>query len=172
MIFYRLIAFVLGAFTLFADFLSKHLVEQNLPLMSYQRPFYPYGGIGVFKDFFGIEFSIVHAINYGAAWGMFAQWQTYLMVMRFILISALIIYFLFYNKRPTWNIPLALIIAGALGNIVDYFLYGHVIDMFHFVLWGYDYPVFNLADSAIFLGIASLFVISWSEKKTLHDCNS
>jgi len=158
---------MLGVFVLLADFFTKQLVVETLPLMSYHQPYYPYGGVGVFQNLFGLEFSIVHAINRGAAWGMFANWQTYLMIVRFLLIGVLVVYFLFYNKKRSWNIPLALIIAGALGNIIDYFLYGHVIDMFHFILWGYDYPVFNLADSAIFLGIASLFVITWLEKKTI-----
>ena len=36
-------------------------------------------------------------------------------------------------------------------------------DMLHFVLWGYDFPVFNVADSAIFLGICALFIMSWLE---------
>lgn len=164
----RSLAFIIGILILVADFFTKKFVANNLPLMSYHQPWYPYGGVGVFENIFGVEFSIVHAINKGAAWGMFAQWQTLLMVIRAVLIGALILYFLFFNKKKNWNVPLALIIAGALGNIVDYFLYGHVIDMFHFNFWGYDYPVFNLADSAIFLGIASLFVITWSEKKTLE----
>jgi len=52
--------------------------------------------------------------------------------------------------------PFALILTGAVGNVLDYFVYGHVIDMLHFVLWTYDFPVFNIADSLITLGVAGL----------------
>lgn len=117
---------------------------------------YPYGGVGVFKNFFGIEFSLSHQINHGAAWGVLADYQVPLLYLRIALISLLFFYALFLNKHPERNIPLALIIAGATGNVIDYFVYGHVVDMFHFVLWGYDFPVFNLADSAIFIGVAYL----------------
>lgn len=147
-----------------ADFTSKQMVYQHLPLMSHQPAVYPYGGIPVFKNFMGIEFSIVHATNHGAAWGTFANWQLELVFLRILLIIGLIIYVLFFNKRPIWIIPLTLIIAGATGNVLDYFVYGHVIDMLHFVLWGYDYPVFNIADSMIFVGIVGI-LLSGSSKR-------
>lgn len=158
-----IIAITLGFFVFVADFLTKFLTQAHIPLM-YGNQF-PYGGIGVFKNFLGIEFSIVHAINRGAAWGLFSDYQFYLIVLRIVLIFSLIIYLIFYNKHSKWVIPMTLISAGALGNILDYFLYGHVIDMFHFILWGYDFPVFNVADSFICIGIFSLMLTSWCEKK-------
>lgn len=121
---------------------------------------YPYGGIGVFKNFLGIEFSISHQINYGAAWGILADYQIYLLYLRILLIVGMLLYIVFFNKHSSWEIPLVLIMTGAAGNVIDYFVYGHVVDMFHFVLWGYNYPVFNVADAAIFLGIAWLLILS------------
>ena len=53
------------------------------------------------------------------------------------------------------------IIVGAVGNLVDYVAYGFVVDMFHFILWGYDYPVFNVADTAITVGMGWLIVLSF-----------
>lgn len=137
-----------------------------LPLMKYGWLWYPYGGIGVFKNFFGIEFSISHQINHGAAWGLFADYQMPLLYLRIALIALLLLYAVFFNKHQSWNIPLAMIIAGAAANVIDYFIYGHVIDMLHFVLWGYDFPVFNIADSMIFIGISSLLFLSTLEKKS------
>lgn len=154
------IAAVLGLFVFVADLISKYVTQTSLPLM---RGTYPYGGIPVFKDFLGIEFSIVHATNRGAAWGMFADYQDWLITLRVILVVALVAYVLFINKNSHYTIPLTLITVGALCNILDYFLYGHVIDMFHFVLWGYDFPVFNVADSAICVGVFWLFLVSWAE---------
>lgn len=129
--------------------------------MTYQ---YPYGGVGIFQDFFGINFSIVHATNTGAAWGLFASFQDYLLYFRVLAVAALLIYLLFLNKQAAHRLPLALIITGAIGNVIDYFVYGHVVDLFYFTFWGYSYPVFNIADSAIFCGVA-LYIIRTGLKK-------
>jgi signal peptidase II len=149
---------------------TKVLTQENLSPISWQRYEYPYGGIGMFQNFFGIEFSIVYAKNRGAAWGVLANYSSYLFAFRLFLVMSLVVYFACINRRSSWRFPLVLIIAGALGNIIDYFLHGHVTDMFHFILWGYDFPVFNIADSAITIGIAWLFLSSFFEKADpVHD---
>jgi signal peptidase II len=159
-------AIYIGIFVLLADILSKFLTATYLPLMQFSPPSYPYGGVGIFKNFFGIEFSLSHQINFGAAWGVLAEYQMPLHYLRLVFIMGLIVYAIFYNKQPRFTIPLALIISGAIGNVLDYFFYGHVIDMLHFVLWGYDFPVFNVADSCIFLGIASLCFLNYNDSKS------
>lgn len=132
--------------------------------MKYAPFRYPYGGIGVFKNFLGIEFSIAHQTNRGAAWGVLTDFQLPLLYLRMALIVTLMVYALWINSNKHWSVPLALIIAGAIGNVCDYFIYGHVIDMLHFILWGYDFPVFNIADSAIFIGISWILLISCFDK--------
>lgn len=159
----RLFAFALALIILAIDQASKLLVHLSLPLMNSYAYVYPYGGIGIFQNFLGIEFSISHATNRGAAWGILADYQTALLCFRMLLVAGLMAYFWRSERHPIWRIPLALVIAGAFGNILDAFFYGHVIDMLHFVFWGYDYPTFNVADSVIFLGIASLMFASWFE---------
>ncbi len=144
------------------DQVSKFVTHHFLPLMSHSTPWYPYGGIGVFQNFFGIEFSINHATNRGAAWGAFADYTSLLMLLRLGLIAGIFLYFL--KASGVKKSALALILAGAVGNVIDVFIYGHVIDMFHFILWGYDYPVFNVADSAIFCGVILYFFASKREK--------
>ncbi len=163
--FYRT-PFILGISVFFTDFLFKWYTSHYLPLMRNSWSWYPYGGIGVFKNFFGIEFSLTHQINSGAAWGLFSQYQVPLLYFRIFLIASLLIYSIWFNPYKNWRIPFALIIAGALGNICDYYLYGHVIDMFHFVLWGYDCPIFNVADSAIFIGVVGLGLARTSIKNS------
>lgn len=150
----------LAFLVLLLDISTKYLTQKYLPLISYSAPYYPYGGIPVFKDFLGVEFSIVHATNKGAAWGVLANYSQALFMGRLVLIGFLLVY-LVRAKKLLQQLPLALIIAGAIGNVIDHLVYGHVIDMFHFVLWGYDYPVFNIADSAIFIGILLYLILSW-----------
>lgn len=152
---------ILFLICLLLDFISKYLTVSNLPLISTIPYIYPYGGIAVFKDFFGIEFSINHAINLGAAWSLFSDYTLLLTVARILLIGFLFYYVIFLNKDPLLRVPLILILAGAIGNVLDIFIYGHVIDMFHFVLWGYDYPIFNLADTFICVGVVLYLFFSW-----------
>jgi len=161
----RFVPLYVGLFVFLIDFASKYYTNEYLHVMRHFWSWYPYGGIGVFKDFMGIEFSISHQINHGAAWGMLADYQIPLLYLRIGLIISLVVYAIFINKNSTWNIPLTLIIAGATGNVIDYFIYGHVVDMFHFVFWGYDFPVFNIADSSIFIGIFLLIIFSFFQKQ-------
>lgn len=139
---------------LLLDQLTKWLTDRFIPMMSQSPASYPYGGIGIFKNVLGVEFSVSHLTNYGAAWGVMADFQVYLLALRIVLIAGLTYYVLFLNRNAGWVIPLTMVLAGAIGNVIDYFTYGHVVDMLHFIFWGYDYPVFNLADSAVFLGVA------------------
>lgn len=159
---------LLLATLLLADLLSKFWIDQNVPHMG-AFPFYPYGGIGIFRNFLGIEFSISHLTNRGAAWGILGEFQETLLVGRILLISGMLLYLLYFNRDPAWRVPMSLVITGAIGNIIDYFIYGHVVDMLHFVLWGYDFPVFNIADCAVTLGIAWMIALScWQEYNTKY----
>lgn len=147
----------IGACVLFLDILTKYLTLSYVPALS--SHFYPFGGIGVF-DSGSIQFALNYVTNTGMAWSLFAGYAKTLLVLRISLIGFLIIYYCRSVQSLSIKLPLALIIAGAIGNVVDVFVYGHVIDMLHFVFWGYDYPVFNLADSAICVGIISYLISS------------
>lgn len=154
------------SFTLFLlDQATKLLTHFYIPLMSRSAPRYPYGGVPVFKSFLGVEFSLSHTTNKGAAWGAFADSQIYLLLFRVIFIAAVGVYLAFFNKRSKLFAPLLLVVTGALSNVVDFFIYGHVVDMLHFVFWGYDYPVFNVADVMIFIGIFWLLWLSFTDEK-------
>lgn len=158
---------LLGMALLFVDFFTKAYVYHLLPIAT-PSLHYPYGGIGVFENVLGVDFSIGLTINRGAAWGLFADFQLLLLIVRILVILAMICYVLFINTNRRAVLPFTLIIAGALGNVVDAFLYGYVIDFFRFNLWGYNFPVFNVADTCITLGVIWLFgvaLLSKSPKK-------
>lgn len=140
-----------------ADITSKMIAIDWVPSMTPFDRSYPFGGIPIFANFFGISFSLNYVINTGAAWGLFAGHPGLLFALRTLIILGLASYLLFFQKGdglpkfPTW-----LIVTGAVGNVIDYILYGHVIDFFHFTFWGRSFPVFNLADSYITLGVVGL----------------
>lgn len=142
-----------------ADILSKYWTQKFLPLM-HNFSSYPYGGIGIFENFLGVQFSITHLTNKGAAWGTLGHYQFPLLLFRILLICALLLYLKSINRQQKNFLPFMLITVGAIGNVLDYFLYGHVIDMFYFALGGYSFPVFNIADSAVTIGIGWQLLLS------------
>jgi signal peptidase II len=152
-----------AAAVLLVDFISKSYVQSRIPVLGWAYPIYPYGGIAVFQGWHGIDFSINHVINKGAAWGMLASFQDYLLYFRILIIGGMTAYLLFGSSREQ-KFPLSLIISGALGNVVDYFMYGHVIDMFYFKFGNYSFPVFNVADSAIFCGVSWMLLQSFLKR--------
>ena len=161
------VALFAAAIVLAADMYTKYWVNLHIPRANHESQWFPYNGIAVFDNFLGIEFSIVHVTNRGAAWGILTDFQVYLVGLRILFIVGLALFLIFYNKNRLLLIPLTLVVAGAVGNIVDYFLYGHVVDMMKFVFWGYDYPAFNVADASITLGIVSAVIISLRHQKQM-----
>jgi signal peptidase II len=160
---FKLIFIALGILIL--DYATKGLINFYLRPWEHAPSFFPYGGISVFQNFLGIDFCIHHVTNRGAAWGVGGGLQDFLMIFRICVVVGLMVYMRLSPKAKEYRYPLTMIIAGGLGNIIDYFIYGHVIDMFHFNFWGYSYPVFNVADASIFLGIVWLLSHSFIRKK-------
>jgi signal peptidase II len=154
------------------DFLTKFYTYHILPEISMSSPIYPYGGIPVFYDWHGIHFSINHAQNKGAAWSLFSSYQNILLYIRIAIAGGICTYLLCVKNTFFRRLAFSLILAGAIGNICDYFLYGCVIDLFYFVFWGYSYPIFNVADSAVFCGAACLFLQSFFRKRKVADTSS
>ncbi len=148
------------------DRFLKYYVECHVVPSCPWDVFYPYGGIGIMQGLFGgIDFSINHVTNRGAAWGVLANVHSVLLIVRCILVFGMVGYLLFFRQSAFKKMALGLIATGALGNIVDDFLYGHVIDMFHFKFWGYSFAVFNIADSAIFVGVVLMMCAPYVQKK-------
>ncbi|MGV8892755.1 MAG: signal peptidase II [Burkholderiaceae bacterium] len=107
-------------------------------------------------------FNLVLVYNKGAAFSFLATesgWQRYFFTAVGIVAALVIIYMLRRNSgQRMFCWALALILGGAIGNVIDRVLYGHVIDFLdvHFVGW--HWPAFNIADSTIFIG-AGLFIL-------------
>ena len=107
-------------------------------------------------------FNLVLVFNKGAAFSLFADapgWQTPLLVA-FALGAAVIVSVLLVRSpgRRTFCAGLALILGGALGNLIDRLRFGHVVDFLDFHALGWHWPAFNVADSAITVGAALLIL--------------
>ena len=100
--------------------------------------------------------SIVHARNYGGAFGFLAQHGdvAYIfLVLPIIIIAGLIYYLLRYRHIETVKFSLTCILAGALGNMYDRLRYGYVTDFIDVYYKQYHWPAFNIADMSITFGI-------------------
>lgn len=137
-------AAVIVALILFLDQLSKFIIQKNL-LLNHSIPLIN----GVF------HLTLVH--NRGAAFGILKN-QAPLFIFTSILAIVLIYFQLKKDRRKSLNLytfSLCLVLGGALGNLIDRFIFGYVIDFLDFRVW----PVFNLADSVITTGA---IILSWS----------
>jgi signal peptidase II len=131
------------------DRLAKWSVERNLTL---------HDSIQIVPGFF----RITHVENRGAAFGLFAdspsEWKIALLVL-FSLVALVIVSALLWknsHSMTTTGVGLALILGGALGNLWDRLLSGRVVDFLLFYVGQYQWPAFNVADSAIVVGAGLL----------------
>ena len=110
-------------------------------------------------------FNITYVRNTGVAWS-FLSGKTLLIVIVSLLIIMGVIYYIYKNKPKTRleTLGYSLVLGGAFGNFIDRIIYGYVIDFFDFNLFGYDYPIFNLADSFIFIGVVIIIIQTWRYK--------
>ena len=102
-------------------------------------------------------FDLTLAFNPGAAFSFLAHaggWQRHLFTALAILISCGIIWMLKkHANEPRFCLQLSLILGGAIGNGIDRVMHGHVVDFILAYYQGWYYPAFNLADSAICIGV-------------------
>ena len=110
------------------------------------------------------NWTLVH--NTGAAFSFLADaggWQQWLFSALAVVISGICMVMLSGSERGDWRnaLPLALIIGGALGNLIDRIRFGYVIDFVHWYWRDWHWPVFNLADSAITLAAVLLITFSF-----------
>lgn len=107
-------------------------------------------------------FNLVHVHNTGAAFSLFADqpgWQRGFFIGVAGIASVVILYLLKKTAgRRVFSIALALILGGAIGNVIDRILYGHVIDFLDVFVGDWHWPAFNVADAAISIGAVMLII--------------
>ncbi len=143
--------FLIAALVLFFDREAKWLVAREIQL---------HDTIPVIPGFF----RLTHVENRGAAFGLFAdspsEWKIAVLVLFSIVALAIVLVLLWRNSHAmrTTGIGLALILGGALGNLWDRLLSGKVVDFLLFYVGQYQWPAFNVADSAIVVGAGLLIL--------------
>lgn len=107
--------------------------------------------------------SLAYLRNYGAAWSILQNQQWFFTIVTLVVVTALIWYYIKQIQGNIWTLfSLSLMIAGALGNFIDRIRLGYVVDMFH--LDFINFPVFNVADICLSVGVGILFICIMKEE--------
>jgi len=132
--------FIIGLIVLLIDIFTKLLIDNTFNLME-TKP--------IIVNFF----SLTKVYNNGASWNLFSEHRITLIIISIILLVVLI----YYQKKfilNTRNIfAFGLLYGGIIGNLIDRMIYGYVIDYLDFYIFNYHFPIFNLADSCIVIGV-------------------
>ncbi|MDY6877847.1 MAG: signal peptidase II [Chloroflexota bacterium] len=151
-----LILLATAALVLLADQASKYFVVarlgegQSWEVIPWLTPF----------------FRITYVTNTGVAFGLFPQWGNFFIVVAAIVIVVIVLYY-HYLPDGQWltRLSLGLQLGGAIGNLVDRLRQGFVVDFIDLSFWPlHNWPIFNLADTAVVAGVTVLaLVMLWEE---------
>ena len=137
---------ILSLIFFFIDSLSKHLIINKIPL-------------GISNEVINNFFYITHINNKGAAFSILNGKTIFLIVISIIVIIILLNYIRKNNIKDKLSIiSISLVIGGSLGNLFDRITKGYVVDFLDFHIFGYNFPVFNIADTFVTVGVFLLFI--------------
>lgn len=128
------------------DQITKYAIEAQLSLGQ---------SIEIIKGFF----SLTYARNTGAAWSILTGQMTFFYIVSVIALVVMTYFLLKTDKKENLQrIALALLIAGTLGNFIDRLMFQYVRDFLDFIIIGYDFPIFNVADISLNVAIGLLIL--------------
>ena len=111
--------------------------------------------VTIINNFFNINI----AYNYGAAWSIFTGKKIFLILISTLILVAIYFMLIRGKKLKTFeSITYGMLVGGIIGNLFDRIIYGYVIDFLDFNIFGYDFPIFNLADTFIVISIFMLII--------------
>lgn len=128
------------------DQITKYAIEAQLSLGQSNE---------IIKGFF----SLTYARNTGAAWSILTGQMTFFYIVSVIALVVMTYFLLKTDKKENLQrIALALLIAGTLGNFIDRLMFQYVRDFLDFIIIGYDFPIFNVADISLNVAIGLLIL--------------
>lgn len=143
----RLYYYIIAVAILIIDFITKKLIVHNLELNE---------EVSVIGNFF----LITSHRNRGAAFGILQEQRAFFIIVTIIIVAAIIWYARSVRKTGSaWLLTgLGLVLGGAIGNFIDRARFGEVVDFFKFNFGSYTFPIFNVADSAIVVGVILILI--------------
>lgn len=104
--------------------------------------------------------------NQGAAWGILQGKMWFFYLITVLVIIGIIVFLNRLPKPEVWlKVALALMLGGAIGNFIDRVIRKEVVDFIHTYIFSYDFPIFNVADSSLVVGVAIMFIATIFEGK-------
>lgn len=104
--------------------------------------------------------------NKGAAWGILQNQMLFFYIITVIVIVGIIYYLHKYIKDNRWQgVAIAFILGGAIGNFIDRLFRKEVVDFIDVMIFSYDYPIFNIADSFLVIGVILIFLTTIIEER-------
>lgn len=153
---------LIGGATIILDQLTKRMIQNKFEL---------HESIVIVEGFF----SLTYIVNPGAAFGFMAGQSEDFRAIFFLVVSiiALTILVIFFRQTPaddTYSlIALSLLFGGAIGNMIDRARLGVVVDFLDFYIGQSHWPAFNVADSAITIGVSIMMLTLFFDKKDTDD---
>ncbi|MCU7558031.1 signal peptidase II [Macrococcus capreoli] len=135
---------ILAIFFIAMDQLTKYIIVKTM-------------NVGDSVPVIGDILEITSHRNHGAAWGMLQNQMTFFYIITVVVLLA--IAFFYYKEaafNPVMQLGLTLIFAGAIGNFIDRIMRGNVVDFIDTKIINYDFPIFNIADSCLTIGVIVL----------------
>jgi signal peptidase II len=145
--------YILAIIVIAIDQFTKYLVVKNMEL---------YEQINIVDGFF----YLTSHRNSGAAWGILEGQMGFFYVITLIVIAGIIYYLHKFGKESKLLASgLGLILGGAIGNFIDRLFHQEVVDFFDFIVFGYDFPIFNIADAALTIGVIIVIIATLLDEK-------
>lgn len=110
-------------------------------------------------------FYLTYVKNSGAAWSILKDERILLLIISVIVLFLINKYMNKEKLSKLEELSYGLIIGGIFGNLFDRIIYGFVIDFLDFKIFGYNYPIFNLADTFIVIGVILMLIISFRKDR-------
>ena len=142
---------VIAAVVVIADQLSKLLIQNVTALQD----------VEIIRDFF----YLTYVKNTGAAWSLFSDMTGVLTLISAVAVGVMLWYIITKKPKGLTLVSVALMAGGAAGNMIDRLFLQYVRDFLHFYIFGYDFPVFNIADIALCVGVGLLLLSAFLEEE-------
>ena len=146
------VALIIAAVVLILDQITKFLISSNMVLFE---------DIPVISGFF----HITYVQNTGMAWSMLSGQQFLLSLAAFVAIGVMLWVLICRKPDAVTTVSIGFMMAGAAGNLIDRLMFNYVRDFLNFYIFGYDFPVFNVADIALCIGVGLLILDSFIEER-------
>ena len=138
--------YIIALIVIIFDQITKWLIVEKMNV---------YDSIVIINNFF----NITSHRNKGAAWGILQDQMVFFYIITLIVVIGIIYYMQKHGKQSSLlAIGLSLLLGGAIGNFIDRLYRKEVVDFLDFQIFNYNYPIFNIADSALVIGVGLLII--------------